>query len=203
MTAANHPPHDLNDNPLTAMRRRDRAVEDEGWIKTFLHRAPYGVLASVDGDQPFINTNLFVYDEDAHTIYLHSARHGRLRSNIEHNPRVCFSVMEMGRLLPADVALEFSLEFASVVVFGEARVIEDQETARQALQRLLDKYAPHLRPGDDYRPPVEPEIKRTSVYELRIEAWSGKKKEVAADFPGAYWYESEPMIVSRQAPDAP
>ena len=28
-----------------------------------------------------------------------------------------------------------------------------------------------------------------AVYRIDIEAWSGKKKEVAPDFPGAYRYE--------------
>lgn len=29
----------------------------------------------------------------------------------------------------------------------------------------------------------------TAVFRIQIEQWSGKKKEVAADFPGAYLYE--------------
>jgi nitroimidazol reductase NimA-like FMN-containing flavoprotein (pyridoxamine 5'-phosphate oxidase superfamily) len=94
----------------------------------------------------------------------------------------------MGRLLPASEALEFSVEYASVVVFGRAGIVEDFEEARIALQLLLDKYAPHLKPGQDYRPPIDEEIKRTSVFRIRIDSWSGKKKEVAPDFPGAYHY---------------
>jgi hypothetical protein len=31
-------------------------------------------------------------------------------------------------------------------------------------------------------------LKRTAVFKIRIEDWSGKKKEVAPDFPGAYTY---------------
>jgi nitroimidazol reductase NimA-like FMN-containing flavoprotein (pyridoxamine 5'-phosphate oxidase superfamily) len=181
----------------TSLRRRDRAVEDETWIRTFLHHAPVGVLATVAEGQPFLHTNLFVYDEPAHTIYFHSARVGRTPANLAADPRVCFTVMEMGRLLPAEEALEFSVEFASVIVFGQATLVTDQDAATRALQMLLDKYAPHLRPGEDYRPPVEAELKRTAVYALAIEEWSGKKKEVDADFPGAYWYESEPMLGQR------
>jgi hypothetical protein len=95
----------------------------------------------------------------------------------------------MGRLLPADEALEFSVEYAGVTVFGCASVIADEAEAGRALQRLLDKYAPHLRPGVDYRPPTAEEIKRTATYRLQIESWSGKRKVVAEDFPGAYQYE--------------
>jgi len=184
---------------LTTLRRQDRAVEDEAWISAFLHRAAVGTLATARDNQPFLHMNLFVYDEAAHCIYLHSARKGRTPDNLAANRAVCFSVMEMGRLLPADVALEFSVEFASVIVFGQVTLIEDETDAARALQLLLDKYAPHLRSGQDYRPPIESEIKRTAVYRLTIEAWSGKKKEVPADFPGAYWYNETPLLASRQS----
>jgi nitroimidazol reductase NimA-like FMN-containing flavoprotein (pyridoxamine 5'-phosphate oxidase superfamily) len=90
------------------------------------------------------------------------------------------------------VALEFSVEYASVVVFGTAVLVTDETEAIHGLQLLLDKYAPHLTPGQDYRPPVLEELKRTAVFRLTIENWSGKKKEVAADFPGAYVYNQIP-----------
>jgi nitroimidazol reductase NimA-like FMN-containing flavoprotein (pyridoxamine 5'-phosphate oxidase superfamily) len=184
-------PRDYTSQPLNAVRRTDRAVDDEAWVRAFLHRAAYGALASVHDGQPFINSNLFVYDEARGCIYTHTARVGRTRANIEQEARVCFSVMEMGRLLPADEALEFSVEYASVVVFGRAIIVEDPAEAKAALQLLLDKYAPHLRPGHDYRPPVDEELARTTVYRLDIDAWSGKRKAVADDFPGAYWYGAQ------------
>jgi uncharacterized protein len=179
------------------VRRRDRAVEDEGWIRDFLHCAAVGMLATTAEGQPFINSNLYVYDEAAHCIYTHTAKHGRTRSNIDqHGERVCFSIMEMGRLLPADEALEFSVEYAGVVVFGSAHTVEDEDEAIHALQLLLDKYAPHLKAGEDYRPPVHDELKRTAVYRIDIDSWSGKKKEVAEDFPGAFWYPAESILQS-------
>jgi nitroimidazol reductase NimA-like FMN-containing flavoprotein (pyridoxamine 5'-phosphate oxidase superfamily) len=186
---------------LTTIRRQDRAVEDDVWIRAFLHRAPVGTLATVSGGQPFLHLNLFAYDEAAHGLYLHTARQGRTPDNVQANAAVCFCVMEMGRLLPADVALEFSVEYASVIVFGRASLVEDADEAAHGLQLLLDKYAPHLRPGPDYRPPTESEIRRTAVFRIDIEAWSGKKKEVAADFPGAYWYDGAPVLASRARRD--
>ena len=96
----------------------------------------------------------------------------------------------MGRLLPADEALEMSVEFNSVVVFGKAQVVKEPEEARRILQMLLDKYFSHLRPGQDYRPIQPQELKRTAVYRIQIEAWTGKRKQVEADFPGAFYYQS-------------
>jgi nitroimidazol reductase NimA-like FMN-containing flavoprotein (pyridoxamine 5'-phosphate oxidase superfamily) len=182
-------PRDYSSLPRTKMRRSDREVTDEAWMKALLQRAPVGTLATIHDGQPFLNNNLFVYDEIGHVIYLHTARMGRTRANVESYDRVCFSVYEMGRLLPADTALSFSVEYASVIIFGTATRISDTKRATDALHLLLRKYAPHLQAGQDYRPVVPEELARTSVYCITIEEWSGKKKEVPEDFPGAYRYE--------------
>lgn len=181
---------DYTSQPRATVRRSDRAITDEAWIRAFLHRAAYGVLATAHEGQPFINTNLFAFDEAAHVLYMHTARIGRTRASVEADGRVCFSVSEMGRLLPADTALEFSVEYAGVTVFGRASVVGDEGEARHGLQLLLDKYFPHLQPGADYRPITDDELARTTVYRIDIEEWSAKQKVAADDFPGAVWYES-------------
>lgn len=189
---------DYQQREATQVRRTDRAVEDEAWMRTFLRHAAVGTLATLHGDQPFVNTNLFVYDESAHSIILHTARVGRTRANVEQHNKVCFSVMELGRLLPAPEALEFSAEYAGMVAFGTMRIVSDEAEALAALQLLMDKYAPHLRAGRNYRPPVPEEISRTSVFRIAIESWSAKKKEVDEGFAGAYFYSERPMLRSNQ-----
>lgn len=183
------------DDPRSAVRRRDRG-KDDAWAASFLRHAPYGFLATVDGDgQPFLNSNLFVFEDagDERRIYLHTHRTGRTRRNLESAERVAFSTVAMGRLLPAPEALEFSVEYAGVTAFGKGRVVEDSAEAKAALQMLLDKYAPHLKPGVDYRPTTDDELKRTAVYRIDVETWSGKQKEVEADFPGAFEFPTLPV----------
>jgi nitroimidazol reductase NimA-like FMN-containing flavoprotein (pyridoxamine 5'-phosphate oxidase superfamily) len=182
--------------PLAQPRRRDRAVDDDGWVRDFLARAAHGTLATARDGQPFVNMNLFVYDSDKHAIFLHTARTGRTRANVEAEERVCFCVSSMGRLLPSKVALEFSVEYEGVTVFGRAAVVTDEVEARGALQRLLDKYFPHLRPGRDYRPITPEELARTTVYRIAIDEWGGKRKAVAADFPGAFRFGDAPPAAS-------
>ena len=187
-------PKDYINMSPTAVRRQDRAVTDDRWICDLLHRSAVGYLATVYAAQPFINSNLFVYDEDQHVIYMHTAKVGRTQANVAGDERICFTVTEMGRLLPAAEALEFSVEYSGVVIFGTAIQIDDPEEATHGLQLLLDKYAPHLRPERDYRPITPEELKRTAVYRITIEQWSGKKKEVAKDFPGAFFFEDRHQI---------
>jgi uncharacterized protein len=178
--------------PLAQARRRDRAVNDESWLREFLRRAAYGTLATVHDGQPFLNMNIFAYDEARHAIYVHTAKTGRTRSNVEADARVCFGVSSMGRLLPASTALEFSVEYAGVTVFGRASVVTDDTEARDGLQQLLDRYAPHLRPERDYRPITAEELARTAVYRIDIDEWGGKQKVAPADFPGAFLYGEVP-----------
>jgi nitroimidazol reductase NimA-like FMN-containing flavoprotein (pyridoxamine 5'-phosphate oxidase superfamily) len=177
------------DRPINEVRRRDRAVTDEGWIKAFLHSGAWGALATVAEGQPFIHTRLYAYDEGAQAIYMHAALQGRTRSNLERDARVCFSVSEMGRLLPNEIAAEYSLEYAGVTAFGRGVVVEDDEEKAHGLQLLMDKYAPQMEPQRDYRPANQEELDRTSVFRIEIESWSAKKNEKEADFPGAFWYD--------------
>lgn len=174
--------------PYAEVRRRDRAVADEAWIAEMVTAAPVGVLATVHDGQPFINSNIFAYDAERHCLYMHTAQVGRTRANVEADARVCFSVFSMGRLLPAEYALNMSVEYTGVVAFGRAGIVEDEAEARHGLQLLLDKYFAHLRPGEDYRAITDEELKRTAVYRIQIDAWSGKQKKVGDDFPGAFFY---------------
>jgi nitroimidazol reductase NimA-like FMN-containing flavoprotein (pyridoxamine 5'-phosphate oxidase superfamily) len=130
--------------------------------------------------------NLFVYDERRHLIWMHTARLSSTRTAVEAGDDVCFGVMEMGRLLPADRAKNFSVEYASVVVFGRGHVIVDPDEAAYGLQCLMDKYAPHLLPGRDYAAAAPHELDLTSVYRIDILEWSGKTKVAPEDFPNAF-----------------
>ena len=182
------------------IRRSDRGKGDP-WVRSFMAQAPYGFLATVGDDgQPYLNSNLFVYDDGRHCIYLHTHRSGRTRDNLDTGDMVAFSAAAMGRLLPAPEALKFSVEYAGVTAFGRGRVVTDEQEAKAALQTILDKYAPHLEVGRDYRPTTDQELKRTAVYRVDIETWSGKQKEVEVDFPGAFDLPPLPVPFPARAP---
>ena len=181
--------HDNARIPFAPVLRKDRAVEDEAWIRAMLQAAATGVLASAQQDQPYLTTNLFVFDPSQNVIYLHSGRKGRTFQAVQANPQVCFSVSQMGRLLPGESAASMSVEYASVVVFGRASILGDPAEAARALQMLVDKYFSHLQPGRDYRTPSPEELDTVAVYRIDIQQWSGKRKQVAPDFPGAFEYQ--------------
>lgn len=168
-------PRDYTDQSPIAFQRRPHLTKDDAWIREFLKTAQVGHIAtSVDG-QPFLTPSSFWFDEANHQIVFHSNIAGRVRSNIEANPRVSFEASELGRMLPSNVALEFSLQYRSVMVFGTARVVTDPAEARALLYGLIGKYFPTLNPGKEYREITDKELRATSVYAIQIEAWSGKE----------------------------
>lgn len=167
------------------MRRKDRQITDESWIVDYISKAEYGTIATVHEGQPFLTMTVFVYDKATHAIYLHTSKQGRLYANIQHDHKVCFSVGEIGRLLPAKTAREFSNEYQSVVLFGQCKVMTDLEDARDKMHLLIEKYFPHLHRDKDYKAITKTEIKDLAVYKISIDSWTAKKKEVEQDFPGA------------------
>jgi nitroimidazol reductase NimA-like FMN-containing flavoprotein (pyridoxamine 5'-phosphate oxidase superfamily) len=179
----------MNTTPFAQVKRKDRAVEDEAWIRAMLRRAAIGILATARAGQPYITSRHFVFDETTNVIYMHAAPTGRTRDDVEANAAVCFSVSEIGRQLPAPTAFGMGSEYASVVVFGRAAIVADEAEALRALQLLLKKYFAHLEYGQDYRAIQPEELARTAVYRIEIEQWSGKRKQVAEDYPGAFWYD--------------
>jgi nitroimidazol reductase NimA-like FMN-containing flavoprotein (pyridoxamine 5'-phosphate oxidase superfamily) len=166
--------YDLNIRPAHAQRRRELAMDDTA-TRELIQRAQIGHVATLWDGQPFINPTTFWYDAERHAINFHSNIAGRVRANAEQHPRACFEASTYGRLLPSNVALEFSLQYESVVAYGAVHLLDDPAEKRRALYGLIGKYFPAMRPDREYRPITDQEIKRTSVYAIQIESWSGKR----------------------------
>lgn len=167
-------PRDYSQSP-TDHQRLPEYKRDDDWIRAYLREAKVGHIASTWDNQPFLNPSTFWYDEANGRIIFHSNVAGRVRANLERNPRVCLEASELGRLLPSNIALEFSLQYRSVMVFGTVRILEDVDEKRAALYGLIKKYFPEMEAGKEYRPITEVELKRTTVYAIEIESWSGKE----------------------------
>lgn len=160
--------------PANQQRRKENAMSDD-WTREFLQRALIGHIATRWDEQPFITPTNFWYDASRHVIYFHSNIVGRIRANADRHEQVCFEASEFGKLLPSNVALEFSIQYESAIAYGKVHVIEDTEEKRYALNGFLGKYFPNMKPGQEYRPITDDELKRTSVYAIAIESWSGKR----------------------------
>ena len=162
-------------NSRSALRRTDRAIPDPALIKKLLVRGGFGVLSTVHQDQPYATPVNYLFIEEDHALYFHGAHVGRTRANIALNPKVSFNVSEMGERYSGDRISNFGLEYQSVTVFGTAAPVQDEGKIVAVLLGLMQKYFPEHIPGEDYPLPQPDELKRTAVYRISIEEWSGKQ----------------------------
>lgn len=180
------------ENRSDTVRYAPRAVEDDAWIEALLLEEPMGVVGLVDDGSPYLVNQLFVYDPEAAAIYFHGAHTGKTRRLVEGEGSndACLTVSRMGRLLPAEMPVDFDVEYESVVVYGTVDLVKGEEAKRAVLEQIMAKFAPQLAPGEDYEPIAASSIERTSVYRLDVEGWSGKENEIGQAFEGAYDYEA-------------
>lgn len=163
------------------VRRKDRQLTERDWQDRMLATAPVGHLAISWHNEPFLHSNLFWYDGEA--VYLHQARVGKLRAIVDEGPLpACFTVSEMGRILPNYTPLEFSVEYASVLCYGQLKIATSLEEQRYALEGMMEKYSPQLQAGRDYDPMPDSDIRQTTVHRLLIAEMVGKHNIKPLDY---------------------
>ncbi|ADV68088.1 pyridoxamine 5'-phosphate oxidase family protein [Deinococcus maricopensis] len=170
-----------------SLSRRPQNRRDAAWIRALLERVPVCRVATRWEDWPFVHPTSFVYRAATHDVIYHSNIAGRLRANTDRHERVCLEASEVGALLPSNDPLELSMQYRSVMVFGTARVLDDADEARAALDALTAKYFPDLRPGQELMPISEAALARTTVYALSVERWSGKENWSAQAVQTSDW----------------
>jgi nitroimidazol reductase NimA-like FMN-containing flavoprotein (pyridoxamine 5'-phosphate oxidase superfamily) len=150
------------------MRRKDKAVDRDAAIR-LLQTGEYGVLSTVDAQgQPYGVPLNYVFHDGG--LYFHCALQGRKLDNLLANRRASFCVVGRTRVLPA----EFNTEYESVIVFGEASVVQGEERHR-ALMCLVEKYSPDF--VDEGREYIKLHDSRTMVVKLHIRSMTGKAKQ--------------------------
>jgi nitroimidazol reductase NimA-like FMN-containing flavoprotein (pyridoxamine 5'-phosphate oxidase superfamily) len=156
------------------MRRSDRRVADAAEVRELLMRAEVLRLGMVDAGEPYVLPVNFGYDPDAGKLFVHSAPDGRKLSAISRQPRVCFEVDEC-RVTPGERACDWTAEFASVIGYGTARVLEDASETAAALEAIVSHYS-----GGTAA--VSPEdVRGVVVIEIDIEAMEGKRSPSAVE----------------------
>ena len=145
-------------------------IADRKEMESLLQKALVGCLATVGPDgSPYITSLHFVYHQGK--IYFHSALKGRKMDNIRANPRVCFEVHELIKIVQGQRACDLSTRYRSVLAFGRARSLPDGDEKVAVLTALAEKYAS----GQAVEPPTPERAKGTEVIEIIIEEMTGKR----------------------------
>jgi nitroimidazol reductase NimA-like FMN-containing flavoprotein (pyridoxamine 5'-phosphate oxidase superfamily) len=150
--------YSLTTQSPTAKQRLPENARDDEWVRAFLRVAQVGRVATAWDGQPFVTPTTFWYDEANQRIIFHSNLAGRVRANLERNPKVCLEASAMGRLLPSNVALEFSLQYRSVMVFGTVRILESRRTGGLA-RKIFPRNAGGTRVSSQHRQGIEAHVR--------------------------------------------
>ena len=156
------------------VRRQDRLL-DEARAREILASAEYGILSIIDLDgKPYGVPVNFVWDSEGlgDCIYIHCAPEGKKLDALECHEHVSFCVVGNVNLLPS----QFTTEYESIILTGEATIITSDEERMHALELLLKKLSPNdMEIGMRY---VQKSFYRTEIVRIDIESWSGKRKKV-------------------------
>jgi len=140
------------------MRRGDKAMSKEMTLD-LLSRGQEGVLGTIgENGYPYTVVVNYVYLNDK--IYFHSAKTGQKIDNINFNNKVSFSVYDNVKV----IGEELTTHYESLVVFGQARVIE---TSRDILLALVNKYADLDQ--EKVLSMIDKEINITALVEIEID----------------------------------
>ena len=191
-----------NKTPRTRVRRRSgRGRFDRATVHAILDEGLVGHVGIVSGDQPYVIPVL--YARDGEQIYLHGSPLSRLLRNLAAGVPMCLTVTLLDGLVLARSAFHHSLNYRSVVVLGEGRLVRDADEKHEALRVIVERMAPGR--SDDARGPSAKELKATEVVALPITEASAKIRtgppaDAAADYELPVWAGVVPLGLAIGAP---
>jgi nitroimidazol reductase NimA-like FMN-containing flavoprotein (pyridoxamine 5'-phosphate oxidase superfamily) len=169
-------------------RHHERGAYDLDTIASILDSAFLcHVGYTIDG-HPYVTPTSYWRENDV--VYWHGSSASRMLRTLEGGVPCCFTVTIVDGLVMARSAFNHSVNYRSVMLFGQARKIED----RAEKLRQLELFTQRMYPGRwaQLRPVTEQEIKATTVLEMKIEEGAAKvrtgpPKDDAEDYAWPVW----------------
>ncbi len=149
------------------MRRKDKTMPKD-MAMALLTNSEYGIMSTVsEQNQCYgVPVNHVVYND---CIYFHGLTgNGFKAQNIRHNPNVSYTVVGKNMVIPFD----FNTMFESVIVFGQASIVEDEDEKRASLIKLCEKFSGrHMDKMDAF---FQADYHRTMMIKITIDHITGK-----------------------------
>jgi uncharacterized protein len=154
-------------------RRPQRASYDEAAVYAVLDAGVLGHVGYVVGGQPYVTPT--AYWRDGRKLYWHGAAASRMLSAVGEGQPVCLTVSFLDGFVVARSGFAHSLNYRSVMAFGRARLIEDLEAKRAAMDAFIERLYPGR--GPLLRPATGAELLQIALAEMTIEEASAKVRE--------------------------
>lgn len=160
----------IEPTPRTTIRRKPgRGSYDRDVIESILDEGFLCNVAVVVDGRPLVLPT--AYARDGEWLYLHGARNNAMLRAVLQGES-CISVTLLDGLVLARSVLHHSMNYRSVVIFGQGEEITDREAKFHAMHRIVE----HIIPGrwEDARRPSDAEIEATLMIRVPVNECSAK-----------------------------
>lgn len=182
-------------------RHTERASYDRELAYSILDEALVAHVGFSGDEGPLVLP--MTYARSGARLYLHGAAASRWLSSFERGRPVSVCVTLLDGIVLARSAFSHSLNYRSVVAFGNAVTVTDAAEKMQAFHAFME----HIVPGrwEDSRQPNKKEINATTVLaldldEASIKVRSGQPKDTAGDYGLEYWAGVIPLVLEAGEP---
>lgn len=155
------------------IRRKDRASYDAETVYAILDEALVAHVGFVVDGQVFVIPT--TYARLGHSLIVHGGGATRLFKVLREGAPVCVTVTLLDGLVLARSAFHHSMNYRSVVVFGETRDVTDPEEKSRALAALVERMEPGR--SSRARAPSARELGLTCVLAIEIQDASAKMRK--------------------------
>ena len=160
----------------------ERAVPEEA--TEILSNGIVAHLGFIQDDVPFVIPFTYHYDPDSpDSIYLHGSIRSRALKHLATGAPVCVTVTLTDGLVYSRKAMNHSVNYRSVTLFGHAREVTDEAEKFDLFDQMVQRYFPGRTVGEDYYAPPSPDLGVTALVEVNIEEWNAKARRGAPTGP--------------------
>jgi uncharacterized protein len=152
-------------------------------------------------DKPFVIPTGYARIGD--DLMIHGSTASRMMRNLSEGIEVCVTVTLIDGLVLARSAFHHSMNYRSVVIFGKARLIENETEKFEALRAFTEHIVPNR--WEDVRTPTALELKATTVLSLPLNEASAKIRmgnpvDDEADYALDVWAGVLPLSLTTDKP---
>ena len=153
----------MPDDLTRARRLHHKATQDRAVIDAILDAMPVAHIGHLVEGQPVVTPTLQWRDGDR--VFWHGSAASRMIRRAG-GARVCLTVTLTDGMVLARSGLEHSVNYRSVMVFGEAQPVKGPEAKERALKAMMDRMFPGR--WEALRPMTAQELKATAILSLPL-----------------------------------
>ncbi|MEQ9606341.1 MAG: pyridoxamine 5'-phosphate oxidase family protein, partial [Kiloniellaceae bacterium] len=158
-------------------RLHQRAHYDRETVHAILDAGLICHVGYVIDGQPYVTPTMYWRKDDR--VYWHGSSASKMLRHLGTGPRVSFTVALMDGLVLARSGFHSSVNYRTVMAYGNAELVSDPEAKLTALEDMMERIVPGRWP--DLKPPTPQELKATTVVSLKLEEVAAKVRDGGAN----------------------